>query len=213
MIEVVAAYSTTRYQTLAKVHHTRRLPKEAVMRQGIATTPLARTLLDLSDVLSEEKLFIAFDSARRESRTVIAELQQELKEGGNGRRHRDRLEDLLKRWKGEKPTESPLEARAAYAMDRHRTLRPTRQYNAYDPSGRFIARADFAWVEHRVILQCDSHEWHLDPVAFEKDLLQRRRLESYGWRVVHVTSSMLANAEWLVDLDRLLAAQAANLGH
>lgn len=208
MIEVAAGFDVSRTLRLAKVRHTRRLPKEAAVREQIAVTPLARTLLDLSDLLTEDTLFLAFDSALRKHAKVIPQLEKELASNGPGRRNRDRLASLVKRWKGEVPTASGLEARTALALERHGTVRPTRQHNVYAPNGKFIARVDFAWIPQRVILQCDSHEWHLSPAQFEKDLLQRRQLESHGWRVVHVTSRMLATHDWLIDLDRLLEAQS-----
>ena len=213
LLEVTAGFDQSRALRLARVHHSRRLPKQPVYRDRIATTPLVRTLLDLSDVVSAEKLFVAFDSARRKFPRLLPALEAELRNNGEGRRNADLLAKLLKRAKGDCPTGSWLEATAATAMDRHGTLPPVRQYVVRDSSGYFIGRVDFAWLEQRVILECDSHEWHLTPDQFEKDLVRRRRLESNGWRVVHVTSRMLATKNWLIDLDRLLAAQtwSANL--
>ncbi|MBS1149746.1 MAG: hypothetical protein H6Q89_1444, partial [Myxococcaceae bacterium] len=207
LIEVTVGFNHSRRLRLARVHHTRRLP-EAQHRQGIATAPLARTLVDLSDVVSEETLFVAFDSARRKYPSVLARLEEELSANGAGRRHGDRLAEMANRAKGEQPTGSPLEAQTAFKLDKRRGMpRPKRQHHVHDDKGNFIARVDFAWVEQRVILQCDSRQFHLTPDAFEKDLLQRRQLESHGWRVVHVTKLMLKTQDWLVDVERLLDAQ------
>jgi very-short-patch-repair endonuclease len=208
LIDVAVAFGTSRRLTLARVHVTRRLPSKPVLRDGIATTPLARTLIDLGDVLSEEMLFVAFDSARRKFRNIIPELEKELTAGGPGRRKTEVLAAMVERSKGEPPTGSPFEARTAFKLDRRRgLLKPTRQHHIYDENGNFIARVDFAWIQQRVVIQCDSRKWHLTAVAFEKDLLQRRQLESNGWRVLHVTSQMLANDDWLVDLERLVSTQ------
>ena len=39
-----------------------------------------------------------------------------------------------------------------------------------EPNRKFIAQVDFAWLEQRVIVQCDSKEFHLSPEVFEKRL-------------------------------------------
>ncbi len=208
LIEVTVGFAVSRRLTLARVHHSRRIPDPAERRDRIATTPLTRTLIDLSDVLNEERLFVAFDSARRKFGGLLPALEEELKLNGSGRRNRNALMSMVQRAKGESATESPLEARAMVAMTRFGLPRPTLQHAICDERGKLIARVDFAWIPQRVILQCDSHQWHLTPAAFEKDLRQRRQLESRGWRVVHVTWNMLESRDWLVDLGRLLEAQS-----
>lgn len=208
LIEVTADQNISQHVLLARVHHTRRLPSEPELRDEIATTPLARTLLDLAEVVSEEKLFIAVDSAQRKFGSLLPALGKELAGVGRGRRKRKMFAKMMKLAKGAQPTDSPLEAKAALAMERFGLPRPTRQYEVRDANRKLIARVDFAWVEHRVILQCESNEWHLAPEQFEKDLRQRRQLESYGWRVVHVTWKMLASRDWLLDVERLLTAQS-----
>jgi very-short-patch-repair endonuclease len=208
MIEVISKHGRSRILTLAKVHETRRLPDKPVLREHIATTPLARTLIDLGDVMSDEMLFVGFDSARRKHRNVIPDLVKELTSTGAGRQKTEVLAAMIEREKDQPPTASKLEARAAFALDRRRgLLRPRRQHNVHDENGRFIARVDFAWIGQRVVVQCDSKKWHLTPEAFEKDLLQRRQLESNGWRVLHVTWQMLKSDDWLIDLERLVGEQ------
>jgi very-short-patch-repair endonuclease len=208
LLEVIVGFGVSRTLTLARVHHTRRLPKEPDHREQIPTTPLARTLVDLSDVVTEEVLFVAFDSARRKFKWLMPELEKEVAQSG-GRKNLELLVTMLNRAKGEPPTGSPLEARTAFRMDKRRTLpRPKRQHVVRDGNGQFIARVDFAWLDQRVVVQCDSRKWHLTPESFEKDLRQRRQLECDGWRVLHITSQMLATNDWLMDLERLVEAQS-----
>jgi hypothetical protein len=206
-VDVTTSRRSSRPLTTAHTHHTRRA-LTTVLRDGIPTTTLARTLIDLADVLDRHRLYLAFDSARRRSRTFVVELATEIALAGNGRRTR-LLSRMVERATGEKPTASPLEARVSLALDQSTLPRPKRQWDIRDPNRKFIAQVDFAWPEYRVVVQCDSHEFHLDPVTFEKDLLQRRRLESHDWRVVHITSQMMKTPEWLEDLERLLTRQQA----
>ncbi len=208
-IEVSAPFRSSRTLKFARVHHTRRPPQRPVWRGWIPTTPLARTLLDLAQVLDEEALFVAFDSARRKRKSVLPDLDAELATNREGRRGAECLAAMVERARVERATDSPLEARAAFAMDKFGIPRPSRQVVTRTPQGEFIAEVDFAWVAERVILQCDGHLFHLMPAAFEKDLRQRRQLESLGWRVIHVTWAMLTSQDWLRDLARLLQAQGA----
>lgn len=127
----------------------------AALRDGLATTSLARTIIDLSDVVPDDKLLMAFDSGQRKYRELPSWLEAELQPNAVGRK-RDALMDMVRRARGEQPTDSPLEAKAALAMHRFGLPAPRRQHNVHDPAGKFIARVDFAWPEQRVILQCAS---------------------------------------------------------
>ena len=205
--EVTAPFNTSRNLRRTKMHHSRRMPIDVVHRDGVPTMPLARTIVDLADLVSEAQLYSAFDSAHRKFRGLPAELDAELASNATGRKGRHALMAMVRRARGESPTDSPLEARAALAMDKFGLPSPQRQYEIRDPRGEFIARVDFAWPVQPVVLQCDSRQWHLAPHQFEKDLRQRRQLESHGWSVVHVTWSMLASSEWLTDLAQMLELQ------
>lgn len=65
VIDITVPMGVTRPSRLARVHHTRRPAARGVWRLLIPTTPVARTLVDLADVLEEEALLVALDSARR----------------------------------------------------------------------------------------------------------------------------------------------------
>lgn len=155
LLEVIAPFGLRRHVLLAKVHHSRVI-STPVLREGIPTTPLARTVVDLSDVLDRHKLGIAFDSAWRTCLTLPQDLQKELSLSGRKRRRRTWLQQLIDRAKGDRHTDSPLEARMGLALDASRLPRPVRQYFVSDPFGNFIARVDFAWPALRVVVQGDS---------------------------------------------------------
>jgi very-short-patch-repair endonuclease len=72
--------------------------------------------------------------------------------------------------------------------------------------GRFVARVDFAWPEHKLALEYDGL-WHAEPGQFAKDRRRLNRLQAAGWRVVFVTAADLH------DPERLLARIAAALSH
>ena len=64
---------------------------------------------------------------------------------------------------------------------------PERQYEIRDPSGRLVARADFAYPAAKLAIEADSRTWHTGRIRFEHDLARRNALTKLGWDVVHVT--------------------------
>jgi hypothetical protein len=64
---------------------------------------------------------------------------------------------------------------------------PVPQFNVVDADARWVARVDFAWPDHLVILECDGFEFHQDRAAFERDRRRWSALTRAGWRVVVVT--------------------------
>ncbi|HEX3824179.1 MAG TPA: DUF559 domain-containing protein [Mycobacteriales bacterium] len=87
---------------------------------------------------------------------------------------------------------------------------PLSQLDICDKAGRWIARVDFAWPEHRVVLECDGFEFHQNREAFERDRRRWSALTRAGWRVVVVTwRDVLGNPSYLTDLVGDLLAAAA----
>ena len=78
---------------------------------------------------------------------------------------------------------------------------PVAQYRIMDDAG-FVARADFAWPEHKVALEYDGL-WHAEAGQFAKDRRRLNRLTAAGWRVVFVTAADLARP---IDLIARIAA-------
>jgi very-short-patch-repair endonuclease len=69
---------------------------------------------------------------------------------------------------------------------------PTPQYDVR-AQGRVLARVDFAYPEIRFAIEVDGYRWHSGRARWEHDLRRRNALTTRGWRVIHVTSSDLAN--------------------
>jgi hypothetical protein len=53
--------------------------------------------------------------------------------------------------------------------------------------GRFLARADFAWPELRLIVEVDGWEWHGGQNAFQSDHTRVQALTAAGWTVLSFT--------------------------
>ena len=77
--------------------------------------------------------------------------------------------------------ESRLEVRAARLLRRHR-VKPEARQHAVE---RF--RIDFAWPSRMLGVECDGFEWHGNRLSWKRDRRRIARLETLGWRIVHVT--------------------------
>jgi very-short-patch-repair endonuclease len=106
------------------------------------------------------------------------------------------------------PFDSMLEARVLRLLVKAGLPRPKTQYEIRS-NGRPIARADFAWPQHKVVLEADGFAFHSTPEAFEHDRARNNALELEGWRVYHVTPTRLReNPKGLTDEMRQALARA-----
>lgn len=54
-------------------------------------------------------------------------------------------------------------------------------------SGRWIGRVDFAWPDHKVILECDGYGFHAAKDPFQRDRRRWSAITAAGWQLVVVT--------------------------
>ena len=99
---------------------------------------------------------------------------------------------------------SPQETRLRLLVRESRLPDPVAQFTVRDPGGRFVARLDFAWPEHRLALEYEG-AWHGRPQQVAKDRARLNRLTACGWRVLFVTAADLHEPV------RLIARIAAEL--
>lgn len=83
--------------------------------------------------------------------------------------------------------QSPRETWLRLTMRRAGLPSPVAQYRIVD-RGRFLARVDFAWPEHRLAVEYDGL-WHAEPGQFARDRRRLNLLHGAGWRVVFVTGA------------------------
>lgn len=101
-------------------------------------------------------------------------------------------------------TETEIEDRFARLVRLARMPRPLLQHEiALGPDE--VARVDFAWPEHRLVVETDGREGHLTPAAFEADRARDAALTALGWRVVRFTWRQVR------ERDRTVAALRALL--
>ncbi|SDG97329.1 DUF559 domain-containing protein [Klenkia brasiliensis] len=71
--------------------------------------------------------------------------------------------------------------------------------------GRFVARVDFAWPDHRVALEYEG-AWHTTQIAADRRRIEA--LQAAGWRVLFVTAADLHHPHTLIA--RIRAALASS---
>ena len=182
--------------------YTSSLPEDEVRSvNGITTTCLPRTLLDLASVLPPYQLERAFSEAEMQRLTDPLSVP-----------------DLIARYPGRKGigtlktildtdphfTRSDLEALFIDFVRAHGLPVPRTNFSVLG------YECDFVWPEHALIVELDARTTHDTRTAFEQDRERDRALQVAGWRVVRITSRQLHRHGKAVaaDLTSLLTSGA-----
>jgi very-short-patch-repair endonuclease len=176
-------------------------PEQVWRRRGLAVTTPEATAVRLAAVLPQDQAVAAADQLIAAGFVDLRRIRR-LADTSRGRgsaraRAVAALADGL--------AESPQETRLRLLIRRSSLPDPVAQFRIV-VDGRFVARVDFAWPEHKLALEYDGL-WHAEPGQFAKDRRRLNRLQAAGWRVVFVTAADLH------DPERLLARIAAALSH
>jgi len=156
--------------------------------KGIPVTTPARTLLDIACVAPMDVVEEALDDALRRRLVTIARLRWRLAEaGGPGRPGTATIRALLEaRLSSEAVPDSVFERRFFRALKDAGLPLPVAQFPV-QINGRTIAVADFAYPDHRLIIETDGYRYHSSRLSWERDRTRNNGLAVLGWRVVHVT--------------------------
>jgi very-short-patch-repair endonuclease len=205
-IEVTAPRSRERRSEWT-VHTTRLLAVEdRDVMDAIPVTSVARTLVDLAEVLTEPRLARAIHEAevRRlfDLRAVEAALARVA-----GRRGRHRLLRVLAAYR---PEDHELDSQAE---GRFRAL--CHRHGLPDPRPQLIEgyRVDFYWPQARLAVEVDGAAFHHTRRAFYADRARDRALAALGVQVLRVTWRDLDRGEELPgELQGALAARTGQPG-
>ncbi|MDX6555928.1 MAG: hypothetical protein QOD86_2123 [Miltoncostaeaceae bacterium] len=173
-------------------------PDRAVVR-AIPVTSVARTLVDLADVLDERRLAKAVHQAEVLRIFDLRALEEALVRVP-GRRGRHRLGQALAAYKPEpRFTRSRAERRLLSVCRRHGL--PAPQTNLWIGEHE----VDAYWADARVALEVDGAETHDTRRAFHEDRRRDRFLATEGIQVVRVTWRDLDDGAGLArDLEAIL---------
>ncbi len=159
--------------------------------QGLPTTSVARTLVDLAPLYGARQLAPLVDQALRlTSRARLLEtLDRHPRRPGT-----PRLRRLLDPARPSADTWSKAEARLLAAI--RRAHLPTPEANV--PVGGYIA--DLLWREQRVIVEYDSEHYHSGPGVFHSDRTRHNDLSAAArHEVLHVTEEHITR-----ELERVI---------
>lgn len=196
------------HQQLGVVHRWRPFPAHHLtVIDGITTTRVARTLVDLAGIIHPGRTERAVDnclSAKIVSfhhlRGVFYELACRGRAGTACMRKilEDRGPEFI-------PPASELERAFFAILDAAGLPRPVRQLDVGDEEG-WIGRVDLAYPEYKVIVEIDSDRHHTSKLDRETDAKRDHRLAAAAWHVVRVTEDDLNRGapKALAELRKLL---------
>ncbi|MGH2919594.1 MAG: DUF559 domain-containing protein [Solirubrobacteraceae bacterium] len=213
VIDVTSRRRRGRQRTGITAHQGRLLARDIDAIDGIRCTSLARTLLDLAEVLERRGLERAIDRAEQ-LRLLDMHAINDVLDRANGRRGAPLLRAVLARhYAASTLTQSELEERFLLICLTAAVRAP--EVNAWIAlPGNTGYRADFLWRSLRLIVEVDGHETHGTRLAFEEDRRRDQRLTLAGYRVVRFTWRQVTEEPERVahTLRRLLSAAARASG-
>lgn len=159
------------------------------VERGIPVTTVARTLVDLSAVTSDERVRLAVDDALRHDLVSLAELTRCFESlAGRGRRRVARFRQVLEaRQPGYDPGDSELEARVARWLVAGGLPAPVAQHPVRGHDHRY--RLDLAYPDLQIAIELDGWSAHGTRSAFDHDRARGNDLELAGWTLLRFTSA------------------------
>ena len=156
--------------------------RDQLLVDGVPATTAERTVLDLSRTLPFDEAVVAADSALRQGLAAPAALMARL---GAARGRRAAAARAVAR-SLDPLSGSVLETLLRLTL-RAAGLAPVTQHVIRNRSDGFVARVDFCWPEHRLVVEADGFAFHSDRAAYRADRERLNTLERLGWRVLRFT--------------------------
>jgi hypothetical protein len=190
-IEVtVPSLNGRRKQTGIRIHRSGRLrPEDVTVRHGIPVTTLARTLLDLADVLERQPLKRAITEAEYTNQFDLTAVNAAV-QNNPGRASAKLMAAIAA--SGDR-TRSELEDRFLDLLDRHGVEPPQ---TAVTIDGYEL---DFLWKRAGLVVELDGLAAHTTRRSFNADRLRDRRLWRRGLRTMRLTSEALLDEAAVLD--------------
>lgn len=184
--------------------------------EGIVTTRVARTLIDLAGLLHPARTERIVDDCIAGRTVTVETIRSTFDEmASRGRRGIAVMRKLLEEREAgahEAPA-SELEARFIAVVRNAGLPDPVRQLDLGDGE-RWLARVDFAYPEARLVVELDGRRYHDTKIAIEQDQRRDQVLVAAGWRVIRVRWAQLDQRpeEITALLRRLVLPNPANPG-
>jgi very-short-patch-repair endonuclease len=167
-----------------RVHRARFLDaRDTTTHEGIPTTTVARTLLDLAATVRDDRLERAFAQAlflQRYDHRAITDVI------GRSNGHRGTAALAAATAREPKVTRSDREVRMLRLIRDNGLPEPLVNHPLITPDHGHC-QADFSWPTHRLIVETDSWRAHANRAAYEQDRAKDAALQAAGYRVVRFT--------------------------
>ena len=177
-------------------------PHHLAVIDGIPTTNVARTLIDLAGLLHPARTERALDNCLSQGLVTLETMRVTFDEmrtrGRKGIALMRRLLDA--RGDGYEATASELEDRFLRVVREAGLPEPVRQLNAGDER-RWIGRVDFVYPEAKLIIELDGRKTHTAQLDLEADQARDAGLIAAGWRPMRVRVRRLTRAPHLLVAD------------
>jgi very-short-patch-repair endonuclease len=148
---------------------------------GIPVTTLARTYLDLAEVLNGRRLIEALEAGQRLNKLDLGAITAVIARHP-GRHGIHPLQRAIHELADDPPLiQSPLEHAFRDIIGRHHL--PPPQFNVY-VEGELV---DAVWPDHRLVVEVDGWSFHRGKRSFAADRRRDRKLIRAGWTVVRFT--------------------------
>jgi hypothetical protein len=169
------------------VHRSRDFgPRWTETVDGVASTTVPRTLVDLGAVVSARTLEAAFDRAAGRRLVTYREVRDALVAvARQGRRGVGALRPLLDERLGRELPAGVFSARMASVLRRAGLATAAPEYTVTDEHGGFVAVVDFAFPDQRLAIEADGYEFHSSPRALADRNARDRLLARLDWQVLH----------------------------
>jgi predicted transcriptional regulator of viral defense system len=162
-------------------------PQDVTVVGNIPCTTIARSTLDVAELIRPRQLERLFEQAEQEEVLDFRALQDQIDRNPT-RLGAARVQALMSEYQADMgATWSEVEA------DFKAMLKPTgvpmpqvNQFIVLD-DGEEAIRADFHWPAHRVVVETDGWKFHRTRGAFERNRRNDQRLTVAGFRVVRMT--------------------------
>ncbi|WP_147251466.1 endonuclease domain-containing protein [Blastococcus sp. TBT05-19] len=181
----VGRYARRRHRRDRRLHFVDVPAPETRRRNGVVTTSLSRTWIDLAAAVPPAALLAVTDQmlARGYPQDEFAAVVRRAA-GRRGVATARRVAGL-----GDRLAGSPMESVLRWSILESGLPAPVLQHVVRD-GGRFLGQVDMAWPERRVIVEFDGNV-HRDRRVFVEDLRRQNGLVLAGWTVLRFTSADL----------------------
>jgi len=186
-------------------------PFEVVAVDGIPTTDVVRTVVDIGTKVSRRQLQAIVEIGIARDLFSYQDLVERRRE--HARRGRDGvgpLRELLEYWEPDLAgVDSPLEVLLWQVIEDFGLPRPKRQYEV-EVDGRHF-RLDLAYPEQMIAIEGDGYGPHSHRAAHENDRLRQNLLTLRGWVFLRFTWRQIVDSPTMVasSIRRLHAARSA----